>query len=129
MPSSELLSVSITPNPSLMARAFASGNMHTFLQKEISKLAFAVERFAKQLTPVDSGRLKSSIHTQPELLGLSAIVSTRTNYAVYVHDGTKYMRARPFMTMGAAFAQVAELKDINVRLDREFTQQFKSLKA
>jgi HK97 gp10 family phage protein len=123
----EMLSVTIKPDTALLARAFAAGTVHRFLQQQIRKLAFSVERYAKQLTPVDSGRLRASIHTSPGALGLDAIVSTRTNYAFYVHEGTKYMRARPFMTMGAAFAQVAELKDINVRLDAEFTREFKNV--
>jgi HK97 gp10 family phage protein len=122
----EMLSVSIKPDTALLARAFAAGTVHKFLQQQVKRLAFSVERYAKQLTPVDSGRLRASIHTSPGTLGLSAVVSTRTNYAFFVHEGTKYMRGRPFMKYGAMFAQVAEMKDINVRLDREFTQAFKN---
>ena len=132
------LSVSITPSPSKLGNAFLRGNLSNFLKGEINRLAMSVERYAKQLAPVGTpesthrkryvgGRLRASIHTTPFLTGLGAWVSTKTNYAIFVHDGTRYMRARPFMTTGAAFAQVAELKDINIRLDKEFTKAFKTL--
>lgn len=119
--------VNIAPNISLLGNAFIRMDVTGFLKREINQMAMSVERFAKQLTPVDTGRLRSSIFTSPGTFGLQAIVSTNTDYAVYVHDGTKYMRPRPFMVMGASFAQVAQFKDINVRLDKEFTQAFKSL--
>jgi len=123
----DMLSVSIMPNVNQLAKAFVNLDITSFLKKEINTLAMSVERYAKQLTPVDTGRLRSSIFTSPATFQLSAIVSTKTEYAVYVHEGTKYMRGRPFMTMGAAFAQVGQLKDVNVRLDKEFTRAFKKL--
>ena len=123
------LSVSILPKIENLAGAFRSGmNITQFMRREINRLAFSVERYAKQLTPVDTGILKSSINTQPQNLGMSALVSTNTDYAIFVHDGTVYMSGRPFMTMGAAFAQVGQMRDINKRLDDNFTKEFKSLK-
>lgn len=122
----EDIHVSILPSGTNLANAFLTIDMAGFLRREISQLAMAVERYAKQLTPVDTGRLRASIFTSPTLMGLGAIVSTNTEYAIYVHDGTKYIKkARPFMTMGAAFAQIAEMKDINTRLDKEFVADFK----
>lgn len=118
--------VNIAPDPSKLARAMVGVNLTGFLSRQVSQLAFAVERYAKQLTPVDSGRLRASIHTTPMMFGVKAIVSTKTEYAVYVHEGTKYMRGRPFMKYGAMFAQVAEFKDINKRLDKHFTDAFKN---
>lgn len=74
----------------------------------IKKSAFVIEGEAKKKTPrvfdaigpgPSSGILVGSIHTR--LLGsLSAEVATRVKYAVYVHQGTRYMRARPFMKKG-----------------------------
>jgi len=121
------VSVSIAPNPTELANAFFRMDVSSFLKKQINQLAMSVERYAKQLTPVDTGRLRASINTQPQLGGISAVVSTNTDYAIYVHDGTRYMRARPFMTMGAAYAQVAELKDVNIRLDKQITDEFKAV--
>lgn len=122
------LSVSILPRAETLANAFKSGNITQFIRKEINRTAFSVERYAKQLTPVATNRLRSSINTQPLQLGMAALVSTNTEYAIFVHNGTKYMRGRPFMHMGAALAQVNILTDINKRLDTEFVTAFKSLR-
>lgn len=118
-------SVKINPSANSLAASFLRGDLPKFLQREINRLAFSVERYSKQLTPVKSGKLRGSIHTSPETFGLRAIVATRTDYAIFVHDGTKYMRSRPFMVYGARFAQIGEFKDINKRLDKHFTDNFK----
>lgn len=70
-----------------------------FLRQASTKSAFKVEREAKQVTPVDTGRLRSSIATSLGVAnkGISSIVSTNVNYAIYVHEGTRSMRKRPFM--------------------------------
>ena len=81
----DMLSVSIMPNVNQLAKAFVNLDITSFLKKEINTLAMSVERYAKQLTPVDTGRLRSSIFTSPATFQLSAIVSTETEYAVYVH--------------------------------------------
>ena len=62
----------------------------------IKKASFAVERESKIKSPVDTGRLRSSISTF--LLPLKATIQPHVNYAIYVHDGTKYMTGRPFMS-------------------------------
>lgn len=97
------------------------------LRDEIGKIAYRVERFAKQLTPVDTGRLRASIHTQPLFGGMAARVSTRTEYAVYVHEGTRYMRSRPFMTTAVQFTKGNIEGDVKARIDSEFVKAFKSL--
>lgn len=69
------------------------------LREAVIKSAFLVEREAKILSPVDTGRLRSSINTSYGFgpLGVGAKVATNVEYAIYVHEGTKRMRARPFM--------------------------------
>jgi HK97 gp10 family phage protein len=119
--------VNITPNIGKLANAFLSVDMAGFVKREVNQMAMAVSKFAKQLTPVDTGFLRSSIQVSPQMFGMQAVVSTNTDYAIFVHEGTKYMRGRPFMMMGAAFAQVAQMKDINKRLDAEFVKEFKKL--
>lgn len=49
----------------------------------------------KARTPVDTGLLRSSetVATSETELRFAA----RTDYAVYVHEGTRYMPGRPFM--------------------------------
>lgn len=61
------------------------------------KSAFKVEREAKLVTPVDTGRLRNSIATSLGIGGISAIVQTNVFYAIFVHEGTRFMKGRPFM--------------------------------
>lgn len=67
-----------------------------------------VDRKAKRKTPVDTGRLRSSLHVvvagtnnDPET-GIStdeleAAVATNVEYAKFVEKGTARMKARPFL--------------------------------
>lgn len=119
------LRVTIKPDASGLANAFLRGNYHETLKREVNRIAMSVSRYAKQLTPVKTGHLRSSIQVSPAGLMLSALVSTNVEYAFYVHDGTKYMRARPFLKYGAMFAQVGVDHEIAKRLDESFTQAFK----
>lgn len=67
--------------------------------KELAKRAIKVERTAKRLCPVDTGRLRSSIRWSfaRDDLGLHAIVGTNVAYALHVEFGTSRMRAQPFL--------------------------------
>lgn len=59
-----------------------------------------VESRAKRGVPVDTGRLRSSIHTTaPFRRGPRLVVAIGSNveYAGYVEEGTRYMRARPYL--------------------------------
>lgn len=114
--------ISITPSLQAIGKAFRSVDLRDFLQKEIENIAFLTESYSKQVVPVDTGRLRSSIST--DIGNLRAKVTTGTDYAVYVHEGTRRMRARPFMLWGAEFAERrVEEKDIAQRLDRKLREQ------
>lgn len=65
----------------------------------IRKSTYLVERYAKIESPVDSGRLRASIFNIVSTT--SASVSTNTNYAQFVHDGTRYITPNPFMLRAA----------------------------
>lgn len=60
-----------------------------------------VEGVAKGNTPVDTGRLRSSLTTAlfevPYSPYLACRVGTDVDYATYVHEGTKFMSGRPFL--------------------------------
>ena len=118
--------VSVKPDVGAIVRAFSGKNLTSFLKAQVNRTAAMVERYAKQLTPVKTGRLRASINFTPVSIMLQSIVSTKTDYAIFVHEGTKYMRGRPFMKYGAMFAQVNLDKDIAVKLDNEFVQGFKN---
>ena len=62
---------------------------------------FVVEAEAKKVAPVDTGRLRSSIHSVDLAVGdRTAMVATGTNYAIYVELGTRKMEGRFFMRRG-----------------------------
>lgn len=62
--------------------------------------AMVIEQRAKELTPVRTGNLRRSIHSQladsrPE--SASAKVGTNVEYSPYVEYGTRRMSARPYL--------------------------------
>lgn len=75
------------------------------VQKGIREAAFVVERNSKIaiVTPptraIKHGILRDSIRVA-EVKPFQAKVRPTANYAVYVHEGTRRMRPRPFMTVG-----------------------------
>lgn len=81
------------------------------LRDASSKSAFTVEGRAKKLSPVDTGRMRASIATSLGVRdrGITSIVQTNVFYAIFVHEGTKRMRGRPFMKQ-AADASVADIQ-------------------
>jgi HK97 gp10 family phage protein len=69
----------------------------------LTKVSLVVERGAKIKSPVDTGRMRASIAT--DLRPTMAVIQPHTNYAIFVHEGTRYMRARPFMRDAATDAE------------------------
>lgn len=67
--------------------------------KDLTRRALRVQRAAKRLCPVDTGRLRASIAWRMgrDWRGLYAIVGTNVHYAAYVEFGTRRMRARPYL--------------------------------
>ena len=65
----------------------------------LSTAALSLEREAKILSPVDTGRLRSSItHSiSPERIPTWAKVGTNVEYAEYVEYGTRYWAGKPFL--------------------------------
>lgn len=74
----------------------------TKLKEGVLGYSYLVERGAKIFSPVDTGRLRSSIGVSLEVGGggLSSFIQPTVNYAIYVHEGTRYMKGRPFMEWG-----------------------------
>lgn len=62
-----------------------------------NRVLLKIERQAKIRVPVRTGRLRASIYSK--LMGFTkgSFVSTNTDYAIYVHEGTDKMINRPFM--------------------------------
>lgn len=123
------INIAFKPNLSKLGKAMSSVDITGFLKTEINKFAALTERYGNQLTPVDTGRLRASFHFSPaNLTFLTAVVNTNTDYDVFVHEGTRFMRARPFLAQGVKFAQRSyDEQDTAKRLEEEFVKAFKTL--
>jgi HK97 gp10 family phage protein len=66
---------------------------------DLARRAVKVDREAKHLCPVDTGRLRSSIMNQlaTDERGLLALIGTNVDYAIYQELGTRFMPAQPFL--------------------------------
>lgn len=119
----------IKPSFASLGNAFNWITVGNLVSDTINKVAASTERYGKQLSPVDTGRLRASIHFSPSTpLTLKSVVATGTDYAVFVHEGTRYMRGRPFMSTGAEMAMGNLMGEVASRLEQEFTDAFKSLR-
>lgn len=86
--------------PSLMAK-----NLDT----AIRKAALTIQRESMINTPVLTGRLRSS--HQSTFRPLKGIIDVTADYAPYVHWGTRYMKARPFL-LNAVNAEERNVNDL-----------------
>lgn len=68
-------------------------------------------------SPVDTGQMRQGIH--PTFAPMSAIIRTSpiTDYAYFVHEGTKFMRKRPFFDITAKVEEKAIGEFMNRSLD------------
>lgn len=110
-----------------MGEMFRNFKVDSPVRDEINKILLRIESYSKQLTPVDTGRLRASEATSLFTTELGGMVSTDVNYAIYVHEGTRKMKARPFMEAAANLVEPSIGGIISARLDEEFTTAFKRL--
>lgn len=73
-------------------------------RKLIAGAALDTETGAKIRVPVDTGRLKNSIHAEFSPDELEAKVGTNVKYAIFVEEGTIKKAGRPFLTPAAEVA-------------------------
>ncbi len=90
------INVTITNLPQIKA-AFAKSptKMASELNIAIRKAALKIQSTSMQNTPVLTGRLRAS--HQSIFSHSKAIIQPNTDYAFFVHDGTRHMKARPFL--------------------------------
>lgn len=79
------------------AFAKAPSLMTKNLNRAITKAVLSIERNSRQNTPVLTGRLRASTYTMYG--NLKGEVGTKTNYDIFVHEGTRYMRSRPYLRL------------------------------
>ena len=90
------IAITITNLPQIRA-AFKSapGLMTKYLNQAIKKSLFTIEAKSKANTPVDTGRLRSS--TLSRFSHLKGEVGTHTDYDIFIHNGTRFINARPYL--------------------------------
>lgn len=85
--------------------------------RALEKIGLTAEKYARNLCPVDTGRLRNSITHTVDSGGKAAYIGTNVEYAPYVEMGTSRMKAQPFLRPaahdhGAEYGKIleAELK-------------------
>lgn len=73
------------------------GEIRTQTVRVVNDTAAEVESIAKQLAPVETGRLRDSIHTENYRNGELKRVVAEAEYAGYVEYGTVHSAAQPFL--------------------------------
>lgn len=78
-------------------RAFAMAPilMARELNTSIRRVVLQIGRESRMATPVDTGRLRAS--TYERFSNLKGEVGTNTDYDIFVHEGTRFMRGRPYL--------------------------------
>ena len=71
------------------------------LRRAIESTLITIERQSIINAPRRTGFLKAS-HVHRMLSNFSGYVQPTANYAMFVHDGTRFMRARPFLRQAVA---------------------------
>lgn len=97
------ITLNVKPSFEELGKRFKGIDLTKAIQQGIEEFAFVIERYAKISSPIDTGRLRSSIAT--DMGNLRARVAPHVKYALFVHDGTKYMKGRPFMKIGESQAR------------------------
>lgn len=69
--------------------------MKSELNTAIKKSIIVIQRKSMMNTPVRTGRLRAS--TSSSFGDLKGEVGTHTNYDIFVHEGTRFMKARPYL--------------------------------
>ncbi len=94
------------------------------LEEGMRESAFQVERFGKmQLTSgpnraLKTGYLRASLMVT-SILPYRAVVTAQANYGIYIHEGTRSMRARPYLEAG--------LKQAVPEIEKIFGKRIKTL--
>ena len=75
--------------------------------------ALKVELAAKEMCPVDTGRLRGSITTDKRYIQKFLVrIGTNVDYGIYVELGTKKMDARPYLFPAFFMIEGEIIKDI-----------------
>lgn len=95
--------------------------VHREAQLVLLELMHAVERHAKRLAPVDTGRLRASIIVIPRAPSDKIVCVAGVDYAVYQEYGTYKMKAQPFMRPAEHAAIKVDFPIINKKYGGKFS--------
>jgi HK97 gp10 family phage protein len=70
-------------------------SMQTHVHSQLTTWAEDVKALARQLVPVKTGRLQSSIYAK--IHEWTAEIGAEATYAMFVELGTRHMQARPYL--------------------------------
>jgi phage gpG-like protein len=84
--------------PEELARRLSGDAFKKMRDNLLAKVLLTVLGKSQQRTPVRTGTLRRSETTRTE--GNRGFVGTNVKYAPFVHEGTKFMAARPFFVEG-----------------------------
>jgi len=98
-------------------------NVKEYVQKGLAGIGFEISRTAKNLAPVKTGYLRSTIHS--ETRGWTVSVGARAPYAFFVEFGTRHFAGRRFLTR----ALETHLPRVHAFLDDAVARAVESAKA
>lgn len=105
---------------SAFARRLAKVDVRGSLEDAVKRVAYIAEGAIKigitDMRAVDTGFMRASTRVLQFKAGLSpeAHVGPEADYAIYVHEGTSRMRARPFIPFGIA-KRTAEIRGVMIQ--------------
>ena len=76
--------------------------LDTAIDRALARIGFQAEGYAKDLCPVDTGRLRGSITNEVASEEKAVYIGTNVEYAPYVELGTSRQRAQPYLKPAAA---------------------------
>jgi hypothetical protein len=83
------------------ASRISSGSLDPHKRAAMTRIVFTVESNTKVNTPIRTGHLQAS-NRGAVASSERGSVRNSAHYAFFVHEGTRYMRGRPFMARGLA---------------------------
>jgi len=85
------------------------------IDRMLTKIGLYVEGKVKlkitDLDAVDTGYLRNSVDNKVDMDNKSVSIGTNCEYAIFVHEGTRRMRSRPFLK-DTGFEEINNIKRI-----------------
>jgi len=88
------------------------------LYKAMESSMLDILRKTAPITPIDTGELRRSLKRGITIKPTESVMASDKNYAVYVHEGTRYMTGRPFLRTGVKKSYRDVQKNFRDAVDR-----------